>query len=156
MDEGLNGKVHIVTGAGAHRDGVGNGRAAAILLADAGASVLVVDQNAGAAGRTVEMIEEKGGVAAAFEADVSGGEDCEAMVERALALWGRLDVLDNNVGVGSCGSVVDESANRWRRVMKINVENVFLASKTRIPAMIATGAGANVNVSSILPAKRWS
>ncbi|GIT39811.1 MAG: hypothetical protein Ct9H300mP8_10070 [Gammaproteobacteria bacterium] len=59
MDEGLNGKVAIVTGGGAVHDGIGNGRAAAILLADAGARVLVVDQNAGAADRTVEMIGEK-------------------------------------------------------------------------------------------------
>ena len=149
MDEGLNGKVAIVTGGGAIHDGIGNGRAAAILLADAGARVLGVDQNAGAAERTVEMIGENGGVAVAFEANVSVGEDCEAMVEKALALWGRLDVLDNNVGVGSRGSVVDESPNRWRHVMKINVESVFLASKIAIPAMIATGAGAIVNVSSI-------
>jgi NAD(P)-dependent dehydrogenase (short-subunit alcohol dehydrogenase family) len=102
-----------------------------------------------AAERTVEMITEYGGVAVAFDADVTVDTDCEAMVEKALALWGRLDVLDNNVGVGSRGSVVDESPSQWRRVMKINVESIFLASKIAIPAMIATGAGVIVNVSSI-------
>ena len=148
-DEGLDGKVAIVTGGGARDDGIGNGRAAALLLADAGARVLVVDRSMSAAERTVEMITGAGGVAVAFYADVTGDADCEAMVAKAFALWGRLDVLDNNVGVGSRGSVVDESPTHWRRVMKINVESIFLASKIAIPAMIATGAGVIVNVSSI-------
>ena len=148
-DEGLDGKVAIVTGGGARDDGIGNGRAAALLLADAGARVLVVDRSISAAERTVEMITRTGGVAVAFNADVTVDADCEAMVAKAFALWGRLDVLDNNVGVGSRGSVVDESPTHWRRVMKINVESIFLASKIAIPAMIATGAGAIVNVSSI-------
>ena len=147
--EGLDGKVAIVTGGGARDDGIGNGRAAALLLADAGARVLVVDRWMSAAERTVEMITEYGGVAVAFDADVTVDTDCEAMVAKALALWGRLDVLDNNVGVGSRGSVVDESPSQWRRIMKINVESIFLASKIAIPAMIATGAGVIVNVSSI-------
>ena len=148
-DEGLDGKVAIVTGGGARDDGIGNGRAAALLLADAGARVLVVDRSMSAAERTVEMITGAGGVAVAFNADVTVDADCEAMVAKAFALWGRLDVLDNNVGVGSRGSVVDESPTHWRRVMKINVESIFLASKIAIPAMIATGAGVIVNVSSI-------
>ncbi len=148
-NEGFDGKVVIVTGGGADGDGIGNGRAAALLLADAGARVLVVDRRESAAERTVEMIAGNGGTAVAFEADVTTGTDCEAMVAKVLALWGRLDVLDNNVGVGSRGSVVDESPAEWRRVMKINVESVFLASRAAIPAMITTGAGAIVNVSSI-------
>ena len=130
MDEGLDGKVAIVTGGGARDDGIGNGRAAALLLADAGARVLVVDRWMSAAQRTVEMITGNGGIAVAFDADVTVDTDCEAMVAKALALWRRLDVLDNNVGVGSRGSVVDESPTHWRRVMKINVESIFLASNT--------------------------
>ena len=148
-DEGLDGKVAIVTGGGARDDGIGNGRAAALLLADAGVRVLVVDRWVSAAERTVEMITGNGGVAVAFDADVTVEADCKAMVAKALELWGRLDVLDNNVGVGSRGSVVDESPTHWRRVMKINVESIFLASKIAIPAMISTGIGVIVNVSSI-------
>ena len=148
-DEGLDGKVAIVTGGGARDDGIGNGRAAALLLADAGVRVLVVDRSVSAAERTVEMITGNGGVAVAFDADVTVEADCKAMVAKAIELWGRLDVLDNNVGVGSRGSVVDESPTHWRRVMKINVESIFLASKIAIPAMISTGIGVIVNVSSI-------
>ncbi len=149
VNEGLGGKVVIVTGGGADGDGIGNGRAAALLFADAGARVLVVDRRASAAERTVEMIAANGGTAVAFKADVTASGDCEAMVAKAVTLWGRLDVLDNNVGVGSRGSVVDESPEQWRRVMKINVESIFFASKAAIPAMITTGAGVIVNVSSI-------
>src|SRR6266403_1310333 len=131
-DAGLAGKVAIVSGGGAAGDGIGNGRAAAILLARAGAKVVVADLDPGLAGRTVEMIEAEGGSAAA--------------VDR----WGRLDFLDNNVGIGSRGSVVDEKPEEYRRVMQVNVETMFLLSKHAIPAMIKTArGGAIVNISSI-------
>ena len=146
---GLDGKVAIVTGGGAAGDGIGNGRAAAILLARAGARVVVVDLDAAPAERTVAMIEELGGDAVAFRADVTRSADCGAMVEAALDRFGRLDLLDNNVGIGSRGSVVEESEETWRRVMQVNVETMFLAAKHAIPAMIEAGGGAIVNVSSI-------
>lgn len=146
---GLEGKVAIVTGGGAAGDGIGNGRAAAILLAKGGARVIVVDRAGDLAKRTVEMIQETGGEAVAHEADVTQSSDCAAMVELALDRFGRLDFLDNNVGIGSRGSVVDESEENWRRVMQVNVDSMFLASKHAIPAMRRTGGGAIVNVSSI-------
>jgi len=148
-DWGLDGKVAIVTGGGAAGDGIGNGRAAAILLAKAGARVVVVDRAAELAARTVAMIEALGGKAIGCEADVTKPEDCRAMVEAALDRFGRLDLLDNNVGIGSRGSVVEESQETWRRVMQVNVETMFLVAKHAIPAMIRAGGGAIVNVSSI-------
>src|SRR5438094_6270609 len=148
-DWGLAGKVAIVTGGGAAGDGIGNGRAAAILLAKAGARVVVADRDKALAGRTVEMIREVKGEAIALEADVTQARDCAAMVQAALATFGRLDLLDNNVGIGSRGSVVDEPEETWRRVMQVNVESMFLAAKHAIPAMRRAGGGAIVNVSSI-------
>ena len=71
------------------------------------------------------------------------------MVEAARDRFGRLDFLDNNVGIGSRGSVVDETEENWRRVMQVNVESMFLAAKHAIPAMAKAGGGAIVNVSSI-------
>ena len=147
-DWGLAGKVAIVTGGGAAGDGIGNGRAAAILLAKAGARVVVVDRDKALAGRTVEMIREVEGEAIALEADVTQARDCAAMVQAALDTFGRLDLLDNNVGIGSRGSVVDEPEETWRRVMQVNVESMFLAAKHAIPAMRRAGGGAIVNVSS--------
>src|SRR5262250_3739008 len=148
-DWGLEGKVAIVTGGGAAGTGIGNGRAAAILLARAGTKVIVVDKAIDLAEQTVSMIEDEGGEAMALGADLTRDEDCAGMVRTALDRYGRLDFLDNNVGNGSRGSVVAETQENWRRVMQVNVETMFLASKHAIPAMIRGGGGAIVNVSSI-------
>src|ERR1700692_3173783 len=125
-DAGLAGKVAIVSGGGAAGDGIGNGRGAAILLARAGARGGVGDLDPGLAGRAVEMIEAEGGSAAAVACDVTVEAECKRLVEAAVDRWGRLDFLDNNVGIGSRGSVVDEKPEQYRRVMQINVESMFL------------------------------
>jgi len=145
----LEGKVAIVTGAGARGDGIGNGRAAAILLAASGARVLCVDRDLELAQRTVALIESSGFNALACEADVTRLADCESMVAEALSTWGRVDVLDNNVGIGSRGSVVEEEVERWRRVMEVNVDSMFLTSKATIPAMLERGGGSIINIASI-------
>lgn len=149
-DWGLDGKVAIVCGGGAVGDGIGNGRAACILLARAGAKVLVVDRDLALAARTVEMIAAEGGVASAASFDVTDNAQCKAMVDLALERYRRLDCLDNNVGIGSAGSVVALAQAEWQRVMQVNVETMFLTAKHAIPAMLETaGGGAIVNVSSI-------
>jgi NAD(P)-dependent dehydrogenase (short-subunit alcohol dehydrogenase family) len=149
-DFGLAGKVAIVTGGGAADDGIGNGRAAAILLARAGAKVLVVDLDRERAERTVAMIAEEGGTAAPFVADVTEEQQARAMVDAAVGQFGRLDCLDNNVGVSGPGRVTEVAPEQWRRVMQVNVESMFIASRHAIPAMKETaGGGAIVNVSSI-------
>ena len=145
----LTGRVAIVTGGGAAADGIGNGRAAALLLAEAGAAVVVVDRQVALAERTVEMIGSEGGDALAVEADVTDDAQCEAVVAAALDGWGRLDVLVNNVGIGSRGDVVTESLARWETVMTVNVTSMMLMSKHAVPAMIDGGGGSIVNISSI-------
>src|SRR5438093_2618482 len=94
-DWGLAGKVAIVTGGGSAGDGIGNGRAAAILLARAGARVLVVDRQLPLAERTVAMIAAEDGIAAAHAADVTDEAQCQAMVSAALERFGRIERLDN-------------------------------------------------------------
>jgi NAD(P)-dependent dehydrogenase (short-subunit alcohol dehydrogenase family) len=149
-DAGLAGKVALISGGGAAGDGIGNGRAAAVLLARAGAKVLVADRELKLAERTAEMITEEGGTAAALTADVTSEADCKRLVEMTVERFGRLDLLDNNVGIGSRGSVVEETPEQYRRVMQVNVESMFLLSKYAIPAMIGTAqGGAIVNISSI-------
>src|SRR5262249_33743814 len=140
-DLGLAGKVAIVTGGGAAGDGIGNGRAAAILLARAGARVLVVDRQLPLAERTVAMIAAEDGVATAHAADVTDEEQCQAMVRAAVETFGRLDLLDNNVGIGSRGSVVETDPEAWRRVMQVNVESMYLVARHAIPAMRETAGG---------------
>ena len=149
-DAGLAGKVAIVSGGGAVGDGIGNGRAAAILLARAGTKVVVADRDVKLAERTASMIMAEGGVAVSHAGDMTQEAECKRLVDAAVDRWGRLDFLDNNIGIGSRGSVVDEKPEEYRRVMQVNVETMFLLSKHAIPAMIKTAkGGAIVNISSI-------
>jgi len=143
------GKVAIVSGGGAEGDGIGNGRAAAILLARSGARVVVVDRKLDPANGTVAMIVDEGGSAIAVEADATSDDDCARVIEQAVAEYGGVDLLVNNVGVGSQGSVVESDLATWDRVMRININSAMLMSRHAIPAMIERGGGAIVNVSSI-------
>jgi NAD(P)-dependent dehydrogenase (short-subunit alcohol dehydrogenase family) len=147
---GLTGKVAIITGGGAVGDGIGNGRAAAILMARAGAHVLVVDRNLSFAERTVAMIAAEGGSAVAASYDVTVAAQCAAMVDDAMHRWGRLDCLDNNVGIGGPKmTVVQETEASWANIMHANVDSVFLVCRAAIPAMIKSGGGSIVNISSV-------
>ena len=145
----LPGKVAIVTGAGSRAEGIGNGRAAAVLFAREGARVLLVDQSRDAAEATLRMIRDEGGEAAAFDADVTRSEDCRAMVDEAVSRWGRLDILDNNVGIGGRATVVDVAEADWDHLMRVNVTSMMLTSKHAVPVMARGGGGAIVNISSI-------
>lgn len=147
--DGLKDKVAIIAGGGARGDGIGNGRAAAILLGRAGAKVVVVDRDLALAERTAEMIRSENGDATAVAGDVTLEADCRAIVEAAHDAYGGVDILDNNVGIGSRKSVVDEDPEFWDDLMRINVKAMFLLSKYAVPAMAARGGGAVVNVSSI-------
>ncbi len=145
----LEGKVAIVTGAGSSGPGVGNGKAAAVLFAREGAKVLLVDAVQARAEETLAMIQEEGGEASVFEADVINAGDCRRLVEAALDRYGRLDVLDNNVGISRRGSVLEISEEDWDFVMAVNVKSIVLCSKFAIPRMIQSGGGSIINISSI-------
>ncbi|HKZ07770.1 MAG TPA: SDR family NAD(P)-dependent oxidoreductase [Methylomirabilota bacterium] len=145
----LAGKVAIVTGAGSRAEGIGNGRATAVLFAREGARVLCVDREKDKAEATRAMIAAEGGEAAVLEADVTRSADCRAMVDEAVRRWGRLDILDNNVGIGGRASVVEVEEGDWDHMMRVNVTSMMLTSKHAIPAMAKGGGGAIVNISSI-------
>lgn len=146
----LTGRVAIVTGAGSQTEGIGNGRATAVLFAREGARVLLVDRRIEAAGLTARLIADEHGEAEPFAADVTSEAACRAMVERALERWGRLDILVNNVGIGIAKRITEVTLEEWELQMRVNVTSMVLASKHAIPAMVATaGGGSIVNVSSI-------
>src|SRR6056300_1355585 len=150
LDLGLKGKVAIVAGGGGDLKGIGNGRAASILLAEAGAKVVVADREDFLAMNTVKMIKEKGGEALSFSGDLTQSSECKKVVDFAMDNWGRLDILDNNIGIASTLSVVEETEEYWDRVMKVNLKPMFLMSKFAIPAMVRSGDGGSiVNISSI-------
>jgi NAD(P)-dependent dehydrogenase (short-subunit alcohol dehydrogenase family) len=146
----LTGRVAIVTGAGSQTEGIGNGRATAVLFAREGARVLLVDRRLEAAELTARLIADEHGEAEPFAADVTSEAACRAMVERALERWGRLDILVNNVGIGIAKRITEVTLEEWELQMRVNVTSMVLASKHAIPAMVATaGGGSIVNISSI-------
>jgi NAD(P)-dependent dehydrogenase (short-subunit alcohol dehydrogenase family) len=145
----LKGKVAMVVGAGSIGPGWGNGKATAATFAREGASVFCVDRNGAAAEETVGIIKGEGGKAAAFTADVSKAAEVEAMVQACLTAFGRIDVLDNNVGIAEVGSVVEVEEKDWDRVFAVNLKSAYLAMKYVIPVMIKQGGGSIINISSI-------
>ncbi|HEV7762026.1 MAG TPA: SDR family oxidoreductase [Acidimicrobiales bacterium] len=143
-------KVAIVTGAGSTPGpGIGTGKATAVVLAREGARVLLVDLYPERAEETRGLIEEEGGKAEVFAADVTQAAECAAMVQAAVDAFGTVDILVNNIGRPAVGTVVDTTEDDWDLAFAINLRTAFLASKHAVPVMAAQGAGAVVNISSI-------
>lgn len=149
MSGRLEGKVAVVIGAGSSGPGWGNGKAAAVLFARQGAKVLCVDVNEQAAAETAQVIAGEGGQAQALQADASQAADVERVMRSCVERFGRLDVLENNVGIAEVGDVVELPEERWDHVFAVNLKSCFLAMKHAIPIMERQGAGSIVNISSI-------
>src|SRR6478735_2939420 len=147
--ERLKGKTAMVVGAGSIGPGWGNGKATAVTFARQGAQVFCVDRNGAAAEETAKIIASEGGKAEAFTADVSRAAEVEAMVAACLKTYGRIDVLDNNVGIAEMGNVVEVTEAEWDRVFAVNLKSAFLAMKHVIPVMQKQGGGSIINISSI-------
>lgn len=148
----VQGKVALVAGAGTMGPPggkLGNGRAAATLLAQEGARVVAADISLEAAEETAAKIKEKGGEAIAIQGDVSKEVDAKRMVEMTLDHYGKLDILDNNVGIYLERDIIDMSAEEWDHIMAVNVKGIFLVSKYAIKAMMNNGGGTIVNLATI-------
>ncbi len=145
----LTGKVAIVTGAASVGPGVGNGKATAILFAREGAKVLLVNRSESHAKELQREIEEEGGECSAFAADVTHAEEVERMVDAAVERYGQLDILHNNVGTGGPGTVVNVTEEVWDNAMNINLKGTMWCCKYSIPAMIESGGGSIINVSTL-------
>lgn len=147
----LEGKVGIVVGAGqSSGQTVGTGRAAATLFAREGAKVLLADRRPDSARETAEMILGEGGVAECLAADWTKAADCRAIVSTCVERWGRIDFLQNNVGIGggdaSPLSLTEES---FDRIMAVNLKGCLLSCQAAVPVMRSQGFGSIVNISSI-------
>lgn len=144
-------RVAIVTGGGQ-----GIGGATARRLAQAGARVLIADFDMTAAQANVAQIQESGGIAAALKTDVSQPSEIEAMVARAVELWGRLDILVNNAWRGKerDGSAVTLTESAWEYAMNVMVKSHYLGAKYAVPHMAHAAethgtTGSIVNISSV-------
>ena len=139
----LDGKAALVTGGGS-----GLGRASALAFARAGAGVTIADVDADGGKETQALVGEAGGEADFVRADVTDADDVVAMVEAAVARWGRLDCAVNNAGTtGASAPTVEYTLEDWNRTIALNLTGVFLCMRTEIPAMLERG-GAIVNMAS--------
>jgi len=142
----FEGKVALVTGAGS-----GIGRATALLFAKEGAKVVVFDRTEAHNREIVELIQKGGGEALGIVGDVSKPEDCREMILKTVRAFGRLDAAVNNAGIGGeLAATADYSLEGWNHVLAVNLSGVFYCMKHEIPVLLKGGAGAIVNVSSIL------
>jgi NAD(P)-dependent dehydrogenase (short-subunit alcohol dehydrogenase family) len=144
MSGRLDGKVALITGAGS-----GIGRATAELFASEGAAVAVLDLRPEAAAETAEKIIAADGRAVPIEADVAVAADAEAAVRRTVSAFGRLDVVYNNAGVDSTGSVAEATEEDWDRCFAVNVKGTFLVSRAAVPQLAAADGGVIVNQASV-------
>ena len=149
MGERLAGKAAIVVGAGSIGPGWGNGKAAAVLFAREGASVICADLNEEAAQETAEIIRKEGGRAEAIRADATRAGDVATFVNACRDRFGRVDILHNNVGIAEVCDLADLAEEDWDRVFAVNLKSCFLAMKQVLPIMERQGGGSIVNTSSI-------
>ena len=146
MKYSFNGDSVLITGAGS-----GIGEATARLLAANGLRLVVSDIDSDSAGRLAAAITDAGGQAVAHAGDVARPEDAQAAVALAVERFGALHMAFNNAGIGGAGAPAGElSTEDWRRVIDINLSGVQYGLRYQIPAMLAAGGGAIVNMSSIL------
>jgi len=139
----LDGKVALITGGAS-----GIGRATALLFAQEGADVAVIDVNETKGQTVVKTIIDEGGRAIFVNCDVTRAADCQSAVRRTVEQLGKLDILFNNAGIIRRKSVVETSEEEWDKVMATNVKSVFLLSKYAIPVMAEAGGGAIINTAS--------
>jgi len=161
VDEGANmlrleGKTLLVVGGGA--DGppgageavaIGNGRAAAIVCARAGASVMVADLDPESAEATAEVIRSEGGTASSVTCDVQDEGQCAAAVAATVREFGSLNMLVNNVGISDMGAVIDTTAEEIDRVLGVNVRGHLLVIKHALTEIAKAPGGAIVTISSL-------
>lgn len=151
MSGRLHDKIAVVCGAGQTPGAtIGNGRATAILFAREGAHVLAVDRDEKSLEETCAMIAEAGGTAHPLVADITDTADCGTITRTALEVFGRIDILHNNIGIGSRdGSALEVSEEAWDRIHAVNLRAPWVLCREVVPHMRKRRAGVIVTVSSI-------
>lgn len=139
----MEGKVAVITGGG-----TGIGRASALVLAEHGADVVLAGRREEPLKATAAEVEALGRRAIAVSTDVTGSDECQALVDAALAEFGRLDVLLNNAGGGETKSLMKWTDDEWHHVLDLNLSSAWYLSRAAAKPMIAQGKGAIVNISS--------
>jgi len=141
----LEGKVAVITGAGS-----GMGRAMAELFASEGAKIVAADWNQDSLDETVSLVAAAGGTITAVQGNVADQAQAEAIIDKAVAAYGKLDVLCNNAGVMDVNQgVADVTNEMWDRVIGINLNGPMFLSRKAVPVMLAGGGGSIINTASV-------
>ena len=143
MSGRMDGKVVIVTGGSS-----GIGRATAIAFAREGAKVVIAARRVNEGEATVKQIVEAGGESIFVQTDVTQAKEVQALVDRTLEQYGRLDAAFNNAGSGKGIRLIDLTEEEWEQEIAVNLKSVWLCLKYQIPAMLKSGKGAIVNMGS--------
>ncbi len=147
----LENKRCVVVGAGqTPGNTIGNGRATAVRFAQEGARVFCVDRNLESAQQTVEQIVNAGGEAEAFAADITDETQCAALVTHAQQHFGGIDVLHNNVGIGTGDTgPTSMSVDVWERIFQVNLTGIMQVCKYALPILREQRKGVITNISSV-------
>jgi NAD(P)-dependent dehydrogenase (short-subunit alcohol dehydrogenase family) len=145
----LTGRVVFVAGAGSAGPGWSIGRASSITYARLGAQVCVVDRDPASAAETTALIRAEGGIAETFIGDVAQEADVTRLFEDARVMFGPIDVLHHNVGIGKTGGPMETTAIDFDRIHSVNVRSLLLASQQVLPDMVARGRGVIITISSV-------
>ncbi|PHY08044.1 MAG: short-chain dehydrogenase [Alcaligenaceae bacterium] len=143
----LSGKVALITGAGA-----GIGRETALLFAQEGARVAFIDRNAKGGHETEKLLNAQGSEGLFIEADVTQSEQVQAAVKRCVDTFGKLNILHNNAGGSTVqdGAVTEGPTEEFWRKMQLDLFGTWLGCQHGIPAIIASGGGAVINMTSVV------
>ncbi len=140
----LQDKVAVVTGSG---QGIGEGIAR--LFVEAGARVVISDRNEAKGQAVAATINEQGGQAIFQRADVSVEADCRALIDRAVEHFGQLDVLVNNVGLTTRGTIEDTTVELWDKLFATNVRSAFICTQQAVKYMKERQRGSIINIGSV-------
>jgi NAD(P)-dependent dehydrogenase (short-subunit alcohol dehydrogenase family) len=146
----LVGRVAVVTGAGSKGGGMGTGKATAVLLARAGASVVLVDRHEDRLADTATLIASEGGTTASVLADLATADDCDAVASAAIEALGGIDIVVHNAAAFAGLSFADTTQEAFDEMVAVNLTVPFMLSRAALPSMIERGGGSIVFISSVV------
>lgn len=156
LDQRLGGKVALITGAGSSGPGFGTGKATALCMAREGAALMLFDSDRQAVEETRASIESEDRNVQVVTGDISRDEDAQVAVEAAVAQFGQLDILVNNVGIVVPGDATNTTPADWHRILDVNLVGMVNMARHAVPAMAERSGGAIINVSSISPRRPYA